>query len=225
MNITLTPFTLNHTITSCITSYIILTNIFLKPLYKTNTRTKGESMALSAYHYIQETFQQEYKERSEEYRKRLQEWRKQGTVVRVENPTNLARARRLGFKRKRGYVIVRVRIPRGRRVRPKPKGGRKPRHNYIYVQPQISHRLMAEQKANRKFKNLEVLNSYWVGEDGNYKYFEVIMIDPEIVDHPIAHQKGRAFRGLTSAGRKMRGLRAKGRKRSREGSQRRASDV
>ena len=37
------------------------------------------------------------------------------------------------------------------------------------------------------------------------------MIDPEIVDHPIAHQRGRAFRGLTSAGRKMRGLLNKGR--------------
>ena len=48
------------------------------------------------YQKIAETFQEEYKNRSELYRKRLEEWRKQGAIVRVEKPTNIARARRLG---------------------------------------------------------------------------------------------------------------------------------
>jgi len=65
--------------------------------------------------------------------------------------------------------------------------------------------------------NLEVLNSYWVGEDGRYKWFEVILVDrshPAILSDPqlsqIAKQRGRVYRGLTSAGRRARGLRRKG---------------
>ena len=30
----------------------------------------------------------------------------------------------------------------------------------------------------RKIGSLRVLNSYWVGEDSTYKYYEVIMVDP-----------------------------------------------
>ena len=37
---------------------------------------------------------------------------------------------------------------------------------------------VAEERAGYKCGNLRVLNSYWVGEDGTYKYFEVIMVDP-----------------------------------------------
>ena len=49
---------------------------------------------------------------------------------------------------------------------------------------------------------MEVLNSYWVGEDGNYKFFEVILADPTkpSVNVSSAARQGKAFRGLTSAG-------------------------
>jgi large subunit ribosomal protein L15e len=72
---------------------------------------------------------------------------------------------------------------------------------------------MAEQKAAKKFSNCEVLNSYWVGEDGKHKYFEVILAD---ASHPsvladknlkwIAEKQhsNRALRGLTSSARKSR---------------------
>lgn len=78
---------------------------------------------------------------------------------------------------------------------------------------------IAEERAARKFPNLEVLNSYWVWEDGVYKWFEVILVDPH---HPVIksdpdinwicepQHRGRVFRGLTSEGRKNRGLRKKG---------------
>ena len=33
----------------------------------------------------------------------------------------------------------------------------------------------------RKYPNLRVLNSYWVGEDGSQKWHEIIMLDP---NHP-----------------------------------------
>ncbi len=162
---------------------------------------------MGAYKYIQETFQKEYKERSSAYVERIHSWRREPVFNRVELPTNIARARRLGYKAKEGYVVVRTRIGKGRRRRRVPMGGRKPRHNYVVVQPQESHQLIAEQRVNRIYKNLEVLNSYWIGEDGNYKYFEVLLVDPtkKTVDTKVTARKGRAFRGLTSQGRKSRG--------------------
>jgi len=83
-----------------------------------------------------------------------------------------------------------------------------------------SLRLVAEERAARKFPNLEVLNSYWVWEDGRFKWFEIIMVDPS---HPVIQSdkdvnwicenvhRGRVFRGLTSAGKEVRGLHHKGR--------------
>ena len=78
---------------------------------------------------------------------------------------------------------------------------------------------IAEERVARKFPNLEVLNSYWVGEDGKNKFYECILIDPQ---HPsIQNDKqlgwitgsrhaGRVHRGKTSAGKRGRGLRNKG---------------
>lgn len=166
---------------------------------------------MGAYKYITEAFQKEYKGRSEEYRQRVIAWRKKPAIEKVDRPTNITRARRLGYKAKQGYVVVRVRIDKGRRTRRKPMGGRKPKNNYRFVQPGQSHQLIAEQRANRKYRNLEVLNSYWVGEDGNYKYFEIILADPTkpSVNISSAIRQGKSFRGLTSAGQKGRGTKRK----------------
>jgi len=157
---------------------------------------------MGAYKYITETLQKQYKERDSSFRNKVINWRNSPAVQRVEFPTNLPRARRLGFKAKQGYVIIRARVDKGRRTRMKPKGGRKHKNYYRFVQPGMSHQAMAEQRVNRLYRNLEVLNSYWVGEDGNYKYFEVIMADPTkpSVNVSSAIRQGKSFRGLTSAG-------------------------
>ncbi|MEM3431304.1 MAG: 50S ribosomal protein L15e [Candidatus Micrarchaeia archaeon] len=160
---------------------------------------------MSLYKQIQKTFQKEYKERSPAYRARISEWRKQSPIVRVEKPTNLARARTLGYKAKDGFVIVRVRVKRGKRKREIHMRGRKPSKTGRFYSRHKSLQLIAEERAGRKFRNLEVLNSYFVGEDGQYKFYEVILVDPEKTGLKL--QKGRVFRGLTSQGRKMRGLR------------------
>jgi Ribosomal L15 len=41
--------------------------------------------------------------------------------------------------------------------------------------------------------NLRVLNSYWINQDGVYKYYEVILVDP-------SHKAVRAFLILKSPG-------------------------
>jgi len=172
----------------------------------------------SAYHYIAEHWKRPYEGPMKEImRQRLIEWRREPTVVRVERPTRLDRARALGYKAKQGFVIVRVRVRKGGQRKPRPDSGRRPKRMGVYgYAAWKSLRLIAEERAARKFPNLEVLNSYYVGEDGRYKWFEVIMVDP---NHPAIQSdpdinwicrpanRGRAFRALTSAGKKMRGLR------------------
>jgi large subunit ribosomal protein L15e len=139
-------------------------------------------------------------------------WRKQDAITRIERPTRLDRARNLGYKAKQGIVLARVRVRRSGFRKTRPTGGRRQKRlgvNKIKLSKNI--RMIAEERAARKFPNLEVLNSYWVWEDGRNKWYEVIMVDPVILpDHPIANQTGRAFRGLTSAGREVRGLRHRG---------------
>lgn len=175
-----------------------------------------------AYKYIAEAWKKPEKSFVDELmRQRLIEWRKQPTIIRVEKPTRLDRARNLGYKAKQGFIVVRVRVRRGGLRKKRPKAGRRPKRMGVRkYKPAKSLRLIAEERAARKFPNMEVLNSYWVGEDGRFKWFEVIMVDrahPAIKsDEDInwicqKQHRGRVFRGLTSAGKKVRGLRKKGR--------------
>lgn len=155
------------------------------------------------------------------WKERLIKWRREPSIVRIERPTRIDRARALGYKAKKGFVVVRVRVRRGGRKRPKPKGGRRSKRQTIKKVLKMNYRWVAEQRAARKFPNLEVLNSYWVAKDGNYYWYEVILVDPnrpEIkADKNInwitsKKHRGRVFRGLTSAAKKSRGLRKKGKR-------------
>lgn len=150
---------------------------------------------------------------------RFQDWRRQLAVTRIERPTRLDRARSLGYKAKQGIIVARVRVRRGGRRKSRPRGGRRTKHmgvNLITAGKSIQR--IADERAAKKFPNLEVLNSYWVGQDGKAKWYEVILVDPH---HPsiindkslnwISNSVGRAFRGKTSAGRKGRGMRKRGR--------------
>jgi len=150
---------------------------------------------------------------------RLRKWRREQAVIRLEKPTRLDRARNLGYKAKQGIITVRVRTWRGGRRKQRPRGGRRTKHMGVNrLTARKSSRRIAEERASRKFPNLEVLNSYWVGQDGKSKWHEVILVDP---NHPrILNDRSfnwttssgkRALRGKTSAGAKGRGLRNKGR--------------
>ncbi len=152
------------------------------------------------------------------WRERLISWRREPAVVRVERPTRPDRARSLGYRAKQGFIVVRVRVRKGGRRKPRPRSGRKPAGlGVLKLTPKKSIRWIAEERAARKFPNLEVLNSYYVAEDGKYYWYEVIMVDPH---HPVISSdprinwilnpanKRRVFRGLTSAGKKARGLRS-----------------
>ncbi len=172
---------------------------------------------MSGYSAMKETLQQEYKERSPQYRDRLASWHGEPSVVRVERPTNLPRARELGYKAKEGIIVIRVRIRSGKRKRKAFDGGRKPSKTGRFFSRTPSLQSIAEGRAAIKFSNYEVLNSYLVGNNGYEKFYEVIALDrnsgallADPVYSSVIAQKRRALRGLTASGRRHRGLEVSG---------------
>ena len=53
---------------------------------------------------------------------RCWEYRQLNVIHRASRPSRPDKARRLGYKAKQGYVIYRVRVRRGNRKKPVPKG-------------------------------------------------------------------------------------------------------
>jgi large subunit ribosomal protein L15e len=130
------------------------------------------------YKYVRKSFALSFKTRSDAFKQRLAKWRRENTVVRAEGPTNPVRARELGYRATKDFIIARVRVKRGKRVRDRSRLGRKPGKNRKRVNPGRELSYYAEQKVKRDFTNLDVVGSYLVGEDGINKYFEVILVNP-----------------------------------------------
>jgi len=151
-------------------------------------------------------------------RERMIEWRKSEVFTRVDKPLRLDRARSLGYKDKKGFVVIRVRLKRGGHKRPRPNKGRRSKRLHIRKNLKMSYRWIAEQRVEKKFNNLVVLNSYLIGKDGVHYFYEVICVDPEKPEIQSDKQlkflvektnQKRTMRGLTSAAKKSRGLRDK----------------
>lgn len=172
-------------------------------------------MVKGLYHYIKQAWK---KPDSKTLRERMIEWRKTDSIVKVDKPLRLDRARSLGYRDKKGFVVLRVRLKRGGHKRPRPNKGRRSKRLHTRKNLQMNYKEIAEQRVDKKYKNLEVLNSYVIGKDGMHYFYEVITVDPskpEIKNDKKINwicnpkNKNRAIRGLTSAGRKARGLRSK----------------
>ena len=182
-------------------------------------------MAKGLYQHVRETWNNPKATQSHQQRQdRMVQWRREPVNCRIEKPTRIDAARRLGYKAKQGVIMVRTRVRRGGLRKGKIHMKRKPSKAGIKkITMAKNTQRMAEERVARHFPNLEVLNSYWVGQDGKHKFYEVIMIDthhPAIIkDKQLgvfcgangnnAH-RGRAYRGKTSAGKRGRGLHNKG---------------
>lgn len=172
-------------------------------------------MTKGMYHYIREAWK---KPDEKVLRERMIQWRRSETQVKVDKPLRLDKARALGYKDKKGFVVIRIRLGRGGHKRPRPNKGRRSKRMHINKNLKMSYRWIAEARVAKKYTNLEVLNSYLIGKDGQHYFFEVICVDPqrpEIQNDPTINwitkgaNRKRALRGLTSAGKKSRGLRSK----------------
>jgi len=175
---------------------------------------------MGAYKYMTELYR---KKQSDVLRYLLRvrcwQYRQLTKVHRCPRSTRPDKARRLGYKNKQGYVIYRIAMRRGGRKRPVAKGcpyGKPKTSGAVKQQkPERNLQSIAEERVGRSLKGLRVLNSYWVGADSTYKYFEVILIDiahkaikrdPKINWMVAAVQKHRELRGLTGAGKRSRGI-------------------
>ncbi len=177
-------------------------------------------MSKSAYHYMGEAWKKPEKGFGSENWKRLVEWRDGESFVRVEKPLRLDRARSLGYKAKQGVVVVRARVRRGGLHKKRFDAGRVPKKMGVKkITMSQNTQVIAEQRTAKRYPNLEVLNSYWVGEDGKSHYYEVILVDPfhpSIVKDKDLNwmsdpaNRNRVLRGKTSAGQKHRGMRNRG---------------
>ena len=177
-------------------------------------------MVKSMYGYVADQWKKPDTSYQSPLKTRLIQWRREENFLRVDKPLRIDRARSLGYKAKQGYVMVRARVRHGGLHRHQIKGGRKPsaRGTTKLTAAKSVQRIIEERTASR-FPNMEVLNSYWIGKDGMYHYFEIILVDPahpSIVNDPKINwisafpNRRRVLRGKTSAGQKGRGLMYKG---------------
>lgn len=166
-------------------------------------------MAKGVYQYLSEAW------RKGNFEIDLIKLRREPSILILERPTRIDKARRLGYKAKQGIYVARVRIRRGGHKRPRPRSGRKPSKLTVRKTLRMNYQWIAEQRAAKK-TGLEVLNSYYLAKDGKYYWYEVILVDPNAKEIKAdknlrwiteGKHKGRAARGLTSAAKKARGLR------------------
>ena len=178
---------------------------------------------MGAYKYLEELWKKKQSDLMRfVLRMRTWEYRQLPAIHKCSRPSRPEKARKMGYKAKQGYVVYRVRIRRGGRKKPVRKGiinGKPKSQGVVGLKASKSLRVVAEARVGKKLGNLRVLNSYWVGQDATFKFFEVILVDPSHkairrdpkinwICRPV--NKRREERGLTSAGKKYRGLRVKG---------------
>ena len=119
------------------------------------------------------------KENSPDIRNRVIGWRKQNSITRIEKPSRIQRARRLGYKAKQGIIVVRMRVGTGGMRRQRPRGGRRPKHlGVTRIKADVSMREGAENRVLERYPNMMLLGSYFVYKDGMHYWFEVILADP-----------------------------------------------
>jgi large subunit ribosomal protein L15e len=131
-----------------------------------------------------------WNENSPDLRDRVIGWRKQNAITRIDRPSRLQRARRLGYKAKQGLgykakqgiVVVRMRVGTGGMRKQRPRGGRRPKHlGVTRIKADDNMKTVADRRVLERYPNMKLLGSYFVYKDGMHYWFEVILADPQ---HP-----------------------------------------
>jgi len=122
------------------------------------------------------------KKNAPELREKAIQWRKETAVTRIDKPTRLQRARRIGYKAKQGIVVIRMRVGVGGMRKQRPRGGRRPKHlGVVRIKADVSMKQVAERRILQRYPNMKLLGSYFLYKDGMHIWFEIILADP---DHP-----------------------------------------
>lgn len=119
-----------------------------------------------------------WQQNSPEIRERAIQWRKETAFTRIDKPSRIQRARRLGYKAKQGIVVIRTRVGTGGMRRKRPVAGRRPKHlGVTRIKADVNMQQVAERRTQERYKNLKLLGSYFLYKDGFHYWFEVILAD------------------------------------------------
>ena len=151
---------------------------------------------MGAYKHMSRALKKHENSALEQYlRQAAISWRRDSVIKRLQFPTRPDRARSLGYRKKQGFVVARVRVRKGGARKKRPSSGRRPRALGVTKFTRAkSLKQIAEERAAKKFPNLSVLNSYYVWEDGTSKWFEVVLVDP---NHPAIKRDEAVTHALT----------------------------
>lgn len=123
-----------------------------------------------------------WKENAPALRERAISWRKENAVTRIEKPSRIQKARRLGYKAKQGIIVIRMRVGTGGMRRKRPRSGRRPKHlGVTRIKADVSMKEVADRRVLERYPNMKLLGSYFLYKDGMHYWFEVILADPS---HP-----------------------------------------
>ena len=123
-----------------------------------------------------------WRENAPALREHAIKWRKENAVTRIEKPSRIQRARRLGYKAKQGIIVVRMRVGTGGMRRKRPRSGRRPKHlGVTRIKADVSMKAVADRRVLERYPNMKLLGSYYLYKDGMYYWYEVILADPS---HP-----------------------------------------
>ncbi len=138
------------------------------------------------YNHIASTWRKMWKTNSEELKAKAIELRQQPTMLRIERPSRLDRARRLGYKAKQGFVLVRIKVGRGGMRKQRPRAGRRPKHfGVVRIKQADSMRKVAERRVGERYPNMQVIGSYFLYKDGKNFWYECILVDE---NHPAVYK-------------------------------------
>ncbi|MDG7054063.1 MAG: 50S ribosomal protein L15e, partial [Nitrososphaerota archaeon] len=123
-----------------------------------------------------------WRENAPALRERAIRWPKENAVTRIEKPSRIQKARRLGYKAKQGIIVVRMRVGTGGMRRKRPRSGRRPKHlGVTRIKADVSMKAVADRRVLERYPNMKLLGSYYLYKDGMHYWFEVILADPS---HP-----------------------------------------
>src|SRR3989344_5658055 len=102
---------------------------------------------MGMYQYIREAWKKPRESLGDLWQQRMIKWRQEPVTIRIERPTRLDRARSLGYRAKPGFVIVRQRVNRGGRQRPKIRRPRRPKAMSRRKDLTMNYQAVAENRA------------------------------------------------------------------------------
>ena len=126
-----------------------------------------------------QTWLKMWKENSTILRDKAVLMRKQNAIIRLEKPSRIQKARRLGYKAKQGIIVIRMRVGTGGMRKKRPRSGRRPKHlGVTRIKADVTMQQVAERRVLQKYPNMTLLGSYYLYKDGFHYWFEVILADP-----------------------------------------------